>query len=249
MKHLDHYPFPSRTTAPIDEIICDIPKRNNDKIYDKKIISQIYSDNGIKYKFQYFQIEEQLLKSFEFVHPDQNNENTFSTTFASIIRESCNLYELISKDLYEKIFNWNPSGNKINIFNYLSIQICIELATKKLVFLFNKNHFQNGEIEQPFKKLVNWDKKSSLNGEGKDFIPKWWYSYNNIKHSVDGLKEATLSNAIASLGAVFILLTLKYGYGLVCGICDLPPEFEGFLPNAKSSLIFLPKWISLENEQ
>ncbi|MRN56377.1 hypothetical protein [Paenibacillus monticola] len=87
---------------------------------EKKIFQKKTSQNVMRIRSQFLLIEKEMIKTFDYVEPNNNNLKTNSIRFASIIRESCNLFELVSKEVYINLFEV-PAGKQINIFNYLSL--------------------------------------------------------------------------------------------------------------------------------
>jgi hypothetical protein len=239
VKTLPPYPFPSRNPAFPNEydVIWDRHKADlapHEEIFNKRR----YGREALLYKAQYFSLEEMLLQAFEFVAPDSSNANTYSIKFATIIKDSCNVFEVICRDLYSK-FYLVPSGKSINILNFLSLDQYLRLSQVQLVLVAALDQFSAyPEVTVPFTGV------SGLAPTYNDHnnLPAWWKAYNDIKHSNKHISQAaTLVNTLASLAALFTLLNQTYGYGLVYGMASLPNPLQGFLPNAKSSLLFSPE--------
>ena len=173
-------------------------------------------------KRQYFSIEEELLNSFKYVNPVASNLKTSSVKFATIIRESSNLFEQVSRIIYDKLYR---DYGRINIFNYLTLDRYIK---------FNDLKFHSPSLSvlasesptllQPFKSINNWKVQNELEPH---HIPSWWIAYNKIKHSPDSLTEySTLENSIKSLLAAFITINRYLGPGVISGSL-LKPEKNG----------------------
>ncbi|MCP1135240.1 hypothetical protein NKT34_18225 [Paenibacillus polysaccharolyticus] len=85
---------------------------------DKAIFEIIMSDYVKRLRSQYLLIERELIKTFEYVEPNIGNYETISIRFASIIRESCNLFELVCKEIYYKLFEYKK---RLNIKDFLEL--------------------------------------------------------------------------------------------------------------------------------
>ena len=213
-KKIAHFPFPRKSTqiAP-HEIYYDSTKKE-----DYNYIDYCYKKNTSKSSIaianQFFSIENILINAFQYVLPVERNANTSSVKFATIIRESCNLFEIISRRLYIQFFDLSTT-EKLDIYNFLSLDFFLNYSSTELKApILESFHDSGGKIE-PYQSLKNWNRNEPLKPE---HIPKWWTAYNKIKHDIDSLGEhATLENAIYSLSALFILIKIVYGDGLICG--------------------------------
>lgn len=204
------------------------PERNSDYenhqiVYDKsKNLNPDYIDfcykkntsaEAISIANQFFAIEEILLESFLYVLPIYQNRSTCSVKFATVIRESCNLIEILFRNIYPKYFIY--TDEKLNIYKFLILDKFLNFTTIELRSPTLESYHLNGELISPFQNLKNWDGTKGLSSTN---IPDWWHSYNQIKHDVESIRtHATLHNAIYSLSALFILIRVIYGDGLICG--------------------------------
>ncbi|WP_063564031.1 hypothetical protein [Paenibacillus sp. O199] len=180
---------------------------------EKKIFQKKTSQNVMRIRSQFLQIEKEMIKTFDYVEPNNNNLKTNSIRFASIIRESCNLFELVSREVYINLFEV-PDEKRINIFNYLSLDGIMNFSNVCLSSPYIPSMIDDKHKFLPFKELIKWDKSSPVNSK---FLPKWWSVYNKIKHSNDGIDNATLENALLSVGGVYVLINGVYGDGVLVG--------------------------------
>lgn len=237
-KLLPPHPQPQRNPsfANIEDIIWNQEKHDIDP-YDEIFNNRRYSREAVLYKSQYFSLEEMLLQAFEFVAPDSSNAETYSIKFATIIKDACNVFEVVCRELYSKFYSI-PADRKINILNFVSLNEYLSLSQTPLVLVAALDQFQNyPETTNPFIGIAAMSPTYSDSSK----LPKWWSAYNSIKHSNSDISQAaTLANAIASLAGLFTLLNRTYGFGLVYGWAGLPNTAHSFLPNARSSLLFSP---------
>lgn len=160
-----------------------------------------------------------MINSFQYVHPTANNISTTSVRFASIIRESSNLFEIISRNVYNRLYIV-PNSTDINIMNFLSLDAFFYLREGVLSAPTLQDEFSESDILKPFKTLETWDKNSLIT---KEHIPIWWKSYNKLKHDILGIQQyATFENALLSLGAIYLIISRIYGEGVVGGILKRP---------------------------
>ncbi|MFW5891526.1 MAG: hypothetical protein ACOCUI_04840 [bacterium] len=223
---VEAYPFPNRKTGLKKKEIYSynnkyINLKEKNKKYEKKISSETSN-----IKNQYLYIENELLRSFQYVQPTIKNKYTSSVRFASIIRESANLYEIISESLYRKIYDIKVT-DRLNIYNYLSLDCFLDLSNKVLYSPVLYGEFDGDDILLPYKSLENWDKNSKIESNN---IPKWWKSYNKVKHDINGINDyATLENAILAVGAIYVIINRIYGEGVVGGILKKPKGKNGYI--------------------
>ncbi len=186
---------------------------------------------------QYFYIEKQLLDTFSFVSPSEKNKTTYSIIFASIIRNSANLFELISKTIYSEIFTCTKKQkNNLKIKNFLSLEAYGNYSQVKLLSVYLHDSFESKEVYEPFINIKDWDKKSEVLSS---HIPKWWTANNKLKHSNTGLPDyGTLENAIAAVASVFVSLHVNYGPGLLWS-ADINRDDQ--IIESPKSLLFSPE--------
>lgn len=206
--------FPARNLSnKIDEIFFD-KNKNKDTNYIKFYFKRNTSSAAISIANQFFVIEEIILDSFKYVYPFEQNAQTSSAKFATVIRESCNLFEIISRELYSKLFIVNDTYN-LNIKNFLSLDFHLKLSTEELRAPTLNSYFSDDRRIEPFATLKSWSQGQEISSEQ---IPKWWKAYNKIKHSInDAQSHATLENALYSFSALFLLIRKVYGDGLISG--------------------------------
>ena len=228
MKTLQHFPFPERNTNFQDNEIYFIKSNLKEHVtyyYERNIEKE-----SILIANQYFTVESILLNALDYVFPVIENKSTSSAKFATVIRESSNLFEIISRKTYCQFFIV-PENRELNINNYLSLENYLNLSKEKLLSPLLNNFYGGDKLIEPFEELKDWDRISGLE---KTNIPKWWIAYNKIKHDTSGLtKYATLENAILALSGIFILIKKVYGNGLITNYLH-KPIFKG---NIQSDVI------------
>lgn len=215
MKHgLNHYPFPKQNPKfEFSEIVFD-PTIKLDTNYIDFCYKKNTSVEAVSISNQFFAIEEILLESFLYVMPIERNSSTCSVKFATVIRESCNLIEILFRSIYSKFFII-PDNSRLNIYNFLSLDNFLDFSNIELKSPTLECYHENVNGIYPFQSINNWTRDKVLK---PDNIPSWWKSYNNIKHDVESIRtDATLENAIYSLSALFIIIRVIYGDGLICG--------------------------------
>ncbi|AJS61180.1 hypothetical protein [Paenibacillus sp. IHBB 10380] len=180
---------------------------------EQKIFQKKTSQSVMRIRSQFLLIEKELIRTFEYVEPNYNNLKTNSIRFASIIREACNLYELVSKEVYISLFD-KPVERKLNIINYLSLDKILNFHNVCLSSPYIPSMHEDKHKLFPFVELLEWDGLSKITSQ---LIPKWWNTYNKIKHNNDGIDCATLENALLSVGGVYVLINSIYGDGVLVG--------------------------------
>lgn len=159
---------------------------------------------------------------------DLAQKNIYSFKLADIIVRSCTKIDSLLKYLIKvrDISNF-PTGkrslvkkckDKINgkIQRYVTINDYLNIFGDALMKDTHSIYLKKAGLEfKPFR---------------KGFINSWWKAYNRLKHDFhDNLKEATLDNAVHSLGALF------------CITC-LIPELRTSL--VRNKIIWSPNFIS-----
>lgn len=224
------FPFPTRNAVyPADEDIIFVQTLADKAPHDLNFKKRKLSKECRIFRAQYFSIEEELLRAFDYVSPSEVNATAFSPKLGSIIKEAANIFELLSKYLYSRFYN---DTDKINIFNYLALDVYLnysKVTLKPLSFLDGFSKFP--EVTEPFHKLKTWSRASDLRPPTKgatpsslpDYIPGWWDAYNALKHTNAGLDTyATLANAISATGAVYVSIHKIFGTGVVSGWLEHP---------------------------
>lgn len=214
MSQKKHLKLPERRSDILEhEIIFDLEFKD-DSNYREYCYKKNTSKQAISIANQFFAIEEILLEAFLYVLPMEQNGSTCSAKFATVIRESCNVIEILFKNVYFKYFAIEKS-KKLNIFDFLSLDLFLNFSEVEIISPTLECYHDDKSGIRPFKNLKTWDRNCKIEDEN---IPEWWKSYNNIKHDINGLRTyATLNNAIYSFSALFILIRIIYGDGLICG--------------------------------
>jgi hypothetical protein len=214
------YPFPTRNVSFTDNDCFYIAPNHTDFDALKANYERKISIEAINLKLQYFSIERDLINSFHYVNPVLENLPTSSVKFATIIRESSNLFEQIARIIYNKLFVVTGS---INIYNYLSLDRFLDFQNSKLHCPILQNLALNKPfILNPFYEMSTWDKNSEIEDVS---IPKWWTAYNKIKHSPTELTDySILENAVRSLLASYLIISKYLGPGVVSGSLEKPEK-------------------------
>jgi len=237
MAKLEPYPFPIRNPQYRDKDIYYI-KSNKSREYFQYWYNIITHPDSISIANQFFSIEKSLLESFQYVLPIKENAKTCSVKFATIIRESANLFEIISRKRYNMFFVFEPNL-QIDIFNFLSLDAFLNLSGEELrAPIFDSFLGEEQKIE-PFSFLKSWNREEKLEST---HVPKWWTAYNKLKHDTESIKDfANLTNAIYAMAGLFLLIRKVYGEGLISGLLRKPSDTnikETMLYQVKTSDIF-----------
>lgn len=222
------YPLPERhTNIANDDVFSYGVKCYTYEQYQKQFLRKISSDAS-RIKNQYLSIEGELLKAFQYVHPSVKNLSTTSVRFATIIRESANLFEIMARTTYFKLFAV-AQNEKINIKHFLSLETFLDLSKSTLNAPTIQSDFENTDLLQPFKALEKWNRNSAVLDV---HIPRWWTAYNKLKHDINGIEQyATFENALLSIGAVYLTIDRIFGIGVVGGILHKPEKVGSLTTN------------------
>jgi hypothetical protein len=149
---------------------------------------------------RYFAIEGRLLDSFQFVNLHVDNKNTFSSGYASILRDACSAYSAtcdrlvrmsgsVDKGLQETKANHFRDYLVKNVPTIADICVALEYSYGES-FLMPFDSFRSGGS------------------------PDWWDAFTNQKHTeFDDFKQANLTNCLNAVGALAILVRLlDYSY-------------------------------------
>lgn len=157
----------------------------------------------------YRSIEEDMLKVIEDIPLETRQYSVYSFKLADIIVRSCSHIDSLFKDiLRNQDLSSHPNQQKIkeakDIIDgtkkgMLTITDYIEIFADYLnlapVEIFVRRSYDQ---TKPFGELNN----PNLS----DKVPIWWRAYNDLKHDFySEIKKGTLSNALLSLGALFVL--------------------------------------------
>jgi len=187
----------------------------------------------------YFSIEDIFVESFQYVRPILANKDTSSARFGTIIRESCNLYELLCRKAYKQLFEIPPKRS-LKIKDFLSLELFFNISTEELRTSTLHTYLGGNKRLNPFESLLAWNKTTM---PLDIHIPRWWTSYNKIKHDPENFtKHATLDNAVFSMAAVFLVIRQIYGDGLISGELEKPvieTHSTGHLYPIRTSQVFI----------
>lgn len=207
-----HYPFPQQNLGiNIDEIIIPYGRllTEQEELFHYR---RRFSKEVALIKSQYLIIEKELISTFDYVYPIESNLHTASSKFGFIIKNACNLFELVCRRTYKDIYG----VDNVNIYNYLSLDYFLHLNSLNVQCELLEGEFpkDDSNIQRPFLEL-NWDYTSEISHE---MLPKWWTAYNHLKHNVTDFPEyATMENAIRATAAVAHVIYRIYGAGVVLG--------------------------------
>jgi hypothetical protein len=126
----------------------------------------------------------------------EQNYNVYSIELAHLLFAAASEVDTIAKLLCERL---NPGAPRNNIDNYSAVLLAAfpELPTTQVF------------VPRYGLTLTPWDNWAGNNN------PVWWRSYNKVKHNRDvHFDQATLKNALNSLGALMILTLYHYSYEL-----------------------------------
>ncbi|WP_276374295.1 hypothetical protein [Chryseolinea sp. H1M3-3] len=187
----------------------------------------------------YFSIEEIFVESFQYVTPILANKDTTSARYGTIIRESCNLYELLCRKAYRQLFEIPPK-KLLKIKDFLSLESFFNLSKEELRSSTLHTYLGDNKRVNPFEALLSWDQTTR---PLDTHIPRWWTSYNKIKHDPENLtKHATLDTAVFSMAAAFLVIRKIYGDGLISGDLEKPvieKNSTGHLYPIRTSRVFI----------
>lgn len=212
MSFINHFPLPNQISRiSIDNIIKPYGRELSDE-EETFHHNRIFSHEVQLLKSQYLLIEQDLISTFDYVYPTMSHQNVFSSKFALIIKNACNLFEIICRKTYNGIYGLED----INIYNYLSLDVFLDFNNNNIECSQLESEFSSTDINilRPFHEL-QWDRVGPITS---NMIPTLWTAYNKIKHdSADYTNYATLSNAIRSVIALAILMYKVYGAGVSVG--------------------------------
>lgn len=220
------FPFP-RSSVAIEDIIVNQPAAEFSKLHYKRR----RSTDAVIFKAQYLELDRRLQETFGYVAPSDSNRLTYSVTFATIIKNAANLFELGSRWIYGQAFQ--AKQEDLKIFHYLSLNKFTKASSIRLGSFQFYDIFSSPQVYRPFCSLDTWNESSALNSSN---VPIWWTASNKLKHSNSGLPDyGTLENAVAAVGASFAFLHCVFGPGLVYG---MDVDEDGRLYDDATSAIF-----------
>lgn len=150
-----------------------------------------------KVHWNYFiALERDLEVASRYVEFTPQNFTAYSIEFAHLLFAAASEVDVIAKLLCIRLQPKKPHGN-IDQYRAVLMKGIPDLPSTE-VFV--------PRYGLTLKPWDNWAREEN---------PDWWRSYNNVKHQRDThFNEATLKNAINSLGALLILIYHHYGYSL-----------------------------------
>lgn len=140
-------------------------------------------------------IEEDLINTFSYVEPCEENMNVYSTRFANILLSSASETDTVLKRLCAVLDDTSDAKNE-------------PMYRRELVL---KHGLRFSEVMvQTMRyslRVCPWENWSAPNPE----TPKWWTAYNNVKHHLDtNYSDANLGNAFRALSGLFVVLVMYY---------------------------------------
>ncbi len=245
MKILSHYPFPKRNNK-LEKYVYFCKCDSIDYIsfcYEKNT-----SAEAVLVANHFFSIEDIFQESFQYVTPIYKNRDTSSARFATIIRESCNLYEILCRKVYNELFDFNFDCS-LNIYNYLTLEYFFKINQEEIRTAIFHNYLDNNNRIKPFDSMSDWKGDSKLLQVN---VPDWWTAYNKIKHDINSnIDYATLNNAIYSFAALFLVIRRIFGDGLISGFLRKPTteiNNSAHLYPIRNSNIFIGEIFKLTNK-
>ena len=150
---------------------------------------------------RYAHLEDQLIDFFRHIPPQDANLNAWSPTLASLIKESCGLFESFLKRISRQtVLVEGKSKRKteldIHDLGFLYSRM-LGLTRRKVMFIYSFPP----EYRDPFKSWKNKVRRKFYKP------PKWWTTHNHLKHNeLSSMNEATATTAIDALAG--LLLTI-----------------------------------------
>lgn len=169
----------------------------------------------------YLIIEEDFIKTHRYVELDLDNFSTYSVEYTKLLQSIGSEFDVISKAVC-RFYNVN---NANNIYEYapLLIENFINICSQQVIVKNNPSI-----IISP---LNDWKLSPDYTS------PKWWGSYNSIKHNrVLKYKEANLENIINGLASLY-LVEMYFIYDIA-----LKENSTLKIPEISSSLFEIIDW-------
>jgi len=164
---------------------------------------------GSKLHWNFFvALESDLAAISRYIEFIEDNFEVYSIELARLLFSAASESDVVAKKLCKKI---DVTSNPNNIHECRVI-LCNEIPEICTMETFVPRHGLR------FIPWLNWSLKEPRS-------PDWWRSYNNVKHNRDvHFREATLKNALNSLGALLILTYNLYRFELSGGGELLKPQ-------------------------
>ena len=145
---------------------------------------------NILYWKHYLVIEEDFVKTHRYVELDENNFTTFSVEYTKLLKSIGSEFDVVSKEICK--FYGHDNKNKIYEYAPIIIRNFTDLCDQRLEIKDN-----NSIVVEPLK---DW----RVQPQHKS--PKWWTSYNKIKHDrVNNYAQASLENVLLGLASLFLV--------------------------------------------
>lgn len=175
-----------------------------------------------RHEVQYFiELQERTFEIFKYVACHETNFATYSTKIESVLIDICCFFDSLCQNfIRDRALNGFEFVNagEIKEFNKkvaaksdFTISDYQKLLDTDLSLHGKELLIKAYQAEWPFPEVAK-DYHISPFGDwvnGRQL--QWWKAFTSLKHNrITNFKEANLRNTIFSLGAVFILLSLKY---------------------------------------
>lgn len=166
---------------------------------------------------RYFHIERRIIEASRYVEISAENKTTFSSEFASIIRDIGSTFGSLGDGLVKNTLV-GPK-REYDIRDYLKFIVDevkdAELIGVRLITPFT-HHFVF-----PFENT-------------KSSTPAWWTAYNNLKHSdIDNFKDGCLGNVVCGIASLATLFVLMDNQGVFSHRSELLFDIGYYQPIAK----------------
>lgn len=169
----------------------------------------------------YLVIEENFVKTHRYVELDENNFTTFSVEYTKLLQSIGSEFDVVSKE----ICKFYGHDNKNIIYKYAPniIRNFTDLCDQRLKIKDNSSI-----VVEPLKDWIVQPQYKS---------PKWWTSYNKIKHDrVNNYAQASLENVLFGLASLF-LVEMYFIYEI-----SMQEETTLKIPNKPSTLFEIIDW-------
>lgn len=167
-----------------------------------------------KHTWHYFlALENDLVRTTEFVEPSERNFNTFSNWYAKLLLLVGSEIDVVAKQLCATLSNTTAPAN--------IKQYCDVITTE-----FPKLHeFEMGvpRYSLSFKPWSSW-------GASEKCSPQWWKDYNSVKHERNSnFEKANLGNVLNAFAGLLILELYYYRTKLT--LQPIPKLFNAGFPD------------------
>jgi len=140
----------------------------------------------------FLSLEDDIVRLARYLEPTTDNFASYSLELARILFAAASEVDVVSKRLCKKL-NKRSRADKITEYRKEILRSCPRIKDALV------------QIPRFGLTLNPWEQW------GKDASPVWWRAYNNVKHRRDShFFEASLKNALNSLGGLFVLLLFFY---------------------------------------